>query len=130
GCVLLALWIRHTRASGFAFTLWVAASVAAAMFYPVVFLSWYGYPLTNLIVPLIQIIMFGMGTHLSVRDFTRVLTYPKAVVIGLVLHFTIMPFMGKLTAILFASNPEVAAGMVLIGSAPSGAASNVISYLA
>lgn len=127
---LLALGVRATRASGFAFTLWVAAFVSAAMFYPQVFRSWFGYELSGLIVPLIQIIMFGMGTQLTLGDFRRVLLLPRPVLIGIALQFSIMPLLGKGLAMLFTSDPEVAAGMVLVGASPGGVASNVMAYLA
>jgi BASS family bile acid:Na+ symporter len=100
------------------------------MFYPAAFLNWYGFELKALIVPLIQIIMFGMGTQLTVGDFLRVFKMPKAVLIGIVLQFAIMPFVGRFLAMTFTSDPEIAAGMVLIGSCPGGVASNVMTYLA
>lgn len=128
--VLAALGVRGTRASGFAFTIWVAGFVSAAMFYPEVFRSWFGYELRGLIVPLIQIIMFGMGTQLTLGDFGRVLLLPKPVLTGIALQFSIMPFVGKGVAVLFTSDPEVAAGMVLVGASPGGVASNVMTYLA
>lgn len=128
---LLALFAAGSRRlSGFTFTVWVSAFVAAAMFYPAGFKVWFGFELKNLIVPLIQIIMFGMGTQLTVGDFRRVFTMPRAVVIGMLLQFSVMPFVGKALAMTFTSDPEVAAGMVLIGSCPGGVASNVMTYLA
>lgn len=127
---LLAAGVRGTRAEGFAFTIWVAAFVAAAMFYPWAFRRWFGYELSGLIVPLIQIIMFGMGTQLTLGDFRRVLVLPKPVLIGIALQFSVMPLLGKAVAMLFANDPEVAAGMVLVGTAPGGVASNVMTYLA
>jgi BASS family bile acid:Na+ symporter len=127
---VLALGVRKTRASGFGFTIWVAAFVSAAMFYPAAFRNWFGYEMSGLIVPLIQIIMFGMGTQLALGDFQRVLVLPKPVLIGIGLQFSIMPLVGKGVAMLFTSDPEVAAGMVLVGSAPGGVASNVMTYLA
>ncbi|UCF36549.1 MAG: bile acid:sodium symporter family protein [Acidobacteriota bacterium] len=116
--------------SAFAFTVWVAAFVAAAMFFPTAFLVWFGFELKSLIVPLIQIIMFGMGTQLTLGDFKRVFTMPRAVLIGIVLQFAIMPFVGKALAMTATSDPEIAAGMVLVGSCPGGVASNVMAYLA
>lgn len=130
GCAALAIGARRTRFSGFAFTLWVAAFVAAAMFYPMAFRTWNGYALGGLIVPLIQIIMFGMGTQLTLGDFKRVLAFPRPVLIGIVLQFSIMPLVGAGVAAVFATDPEVAAGMVLVGASPGGVASNVMTYLA
>jgi len=113
----------------FAFTAWVFAFVATAMVYPFAFETWGNFELKRLIVPLIQIIMFGMGTTLSVKDFTRVLAMPKAVFIGMFLQFTIMPLTGACIASLFGFDPAIAAGIVLIGSCPGGVASNVMAYL-
>lgn len=118
------------RFAPFAFTVWVAAFVTASMFFPEAFRIWFGYELKNLIVPLIQIIMFGMGTQLTLQDFRRVFAMPWAVLVGLLLQFTVMPFVGKAMAMLFVSRPEVAAGFVLVGSCPGGVASNVMTYLA
>ena len=47
------------------------AFVAASMFYPAAFGTWFGADLKILIVPLIQVITFGMGTTLSGKDFGR-----------------------------------------------------------
>lgn len=121
---------RSQNYSAFAFTLWVATFVAAAMFYPALFRTWYSFNLSSLMIPLIQIIMFGMGTQLTLDDFLRVFTVPKAVLIGLVLQFSVMPLVGKGLAMIVTSDPEVAAGMVLIGSCPGGVASNVMTFLA
>ena len=112
------------------FTVWVFAFVAAAMFYPAAFGTWWGWDLKLLIVPLIQIIMFGMGTTLNVGDFVRVLAMPWPVLVGMVLQFTVMPLAGFLIATLFGFEPEVAAGVVLIGCCPGGVASNLMTYLA
>lgn len=130
GFAALAVLVRRGRFAGFSFTLWVAAFVSVAMFYPLAFRTWFGYELGGLIVPLIQIIMFGMGTQLTLRDFQRVLTFPRPVFIGIVLQFSVMPIVGAIVAALFARDPEVAAGMILVGAAPGGVASNVMTYLA
>ena len=120
----------HSFLKSFAFTVWVFAFVAASMFYPKAFMTWAGFDLGILIVPLIQIIMFGMGTTLSVADFTRVFKMPWPVLIGMVLQFSIMPLMGFTIASLLGFSPEIAAGLILIGSCPGGVASNLMAYLA
>ena len=114
----------------YAFTLWVLVFVSASMIRPELFRSWFGKDLKFLIVPLIQIITFGMGTTLSVADFRRVLTMPWPILIGVLLQFTIMPLVGFGIAMTFGFEPEVAAGIILIGSVSSGVASNVMTYLA
>jgi len=127
----LALFcMRHPFLKSYAFTVWVFAFVAASMFYPWIFMTWGGYDLGNLIVPLIQIIMFGMGTTLSVADFTRVLKMPWPVLIGFILQYSIMPLVGFSLAWGLGFEPQIAAGIILIGSCPGGVASNVMTYLA
>ena len=122
--------MRHPSLKSYAFTVWVFTFVAGSMFSPVAFMTWAGFDLGKLISPLIQIIMFGMGTTLSIADFSRVLRIPWPVFIGFAGQFTIMPLVGLGIATLFGFEPAVAAGVVLIGSTPGGVASNVMTYLA
>lgn len=130
-CVALALaCMSHAALRRFAFTLWVLVFVAASMFFPAAFGTWFGRDLAILIVPLIQIIMFGMGTTLSGQDFARVLAMPWPVFVGMALQFTVMPLVGLSIAVVFGFPPEIAAGVVLVGSVPGGVASNLMAYLA
>lgn len=113
---------------GFAFA--IAAAVAAALAWPELFRRWGSFETRTLIVPLIQLIMFGMGTTLSVADFARVLRMPQAVGIGIVLQFSVMPSVAWSLTQLFGFDAAVAAGVILVGTCPGGVASNVITYLA
>jgi len=115
---------------GFSFTVIIFASVTVAMFYPAYFQDIGGFDLKNLFTPLLQIIMFGMGTAMSLKDFAGVVKMPKGVLLGVFFQFTIMPFVGFGLANLLGVAPEIAAGIILIGASPSGLASNVMSYLA
>jgi len=127
----LALYfMSHPFLKSFAFTVWVFAFVTASMVYPAAFMTWAGFNLGILIVPLIQIIMFGMGTTLSVADFGRVFKMPWPVFVGFVLQFSVMPLTGFMLAKAFGFDAQVAAGVVLIGSCPGGVASNLMTYLA
>lgn len=115
---------------GFSFTMIIFAAVTTALYYPQYFVSWGGVKLATFFTPLLQIIMFGMGTEMGIKDFAGVIKMPKAVLIGLFGHFTFMPLAGYTLARVFNFPPEIAAGVVLIGSMPCGMASNVMSYLA
>lgn len=130
--VSLAIGVRGTNTifKSFAFSIWIFASVSAAMFFPGYFLEVGGYRLSNLIVPLIQVIMFGMGTQLSLSDFKGVLKKPRGVLIGITCQYSIMPLVGISLALAFNFPAEVAAGVVLIGSCPGGVASNVMAFIA
>lgn len=129
--VLLAIGCRGFKLlRGYSYTLTIFAAVTSALYYPVYFVEWNHYKLSNLIVPLIQLIMFGMGTSMSVKDFVGVVKTPKAVLIGVAAQFTIMPLIGFTLASMSGFPPEISAGIVLIGCSPSGLASNVMNYLA
>ena len=128
---LAAFGVRGTeKLRGISFSLLIFAAVTLAMNYPAPFFSWGDFRLSTLIVPLLQIIMFGMGTAISARDFVDVVRNPRAVGVGLACQYTIMPFVGAGLALTFDLEPEIAAGVVLIGAAPSGLASNVMAYIA
>ena len=127
---LALFFMSHSKLKSFSFTAWVFAFVSVSMVYPIAFMTWYGFNLKVLIVPLIQIIMFGMGTTLSLSDFGRVLKMPWAVFIGMILQFTVMPLVGYTIAKSFGFDDKIAAGVVLIGSCPGGVASNLMTFLA
>ncbi|MEY4934757.1 MAG: hypothetical protein RIS64_1116 [Bacteroidota bacterium] len=113
-----------------AFTIWILIAVVGGMYYPQYFRQLGDFKLTKLIIPLLQLIMFSMGTEMSLKDFESVLKTPKAVLVGLVCHFTIMPLVGVTLAKSFGFEPEIAAGIVLMGCVPSGVASNVLAFIA
>lgn len=129
--ILFALASRGYNAlKGFTYTITILAAVTMALSYPQYFISWDGLVLSTLIKPLIMVIMFGMGTSMSFKDFAGVIKMPRGVFIGVVSHFIIMPLIGFSLASLTNFPPEIAAGIVLVGCSPNGTASNVISYLA
>jgi bile acid:Na+ symporter, BASS family len=115
---------------GYSFTIAIFAAVSLAMYYPKYFTTVGDFKLSTLIVPLLQLLMFGMGTSLGIRDFTRVLQMPKGVIAGVLCHYTVMPLVGWTVTKIFSFPDEIAAGIILIGSSPNGLASNVMSYLA
>ncbi len=129
--IMLAIGFRgYVMLKGSSFTVIIFAATTAAMFYPELFTQWNGFKLASLITPLLQLIMFGMGTEIGFKDFAGVFKMPKAVMIGLLGHYTFMPLAGFTLASVFKFPPEIAAGVVLVGSMPCGMASNVMSYLA
>jgi bile acid:Na+ symporter, BASS family len=126
-----AIGVRGSeRLRGISYSLMIFAAVTLAMCFPAPFVAWGDFQLSRLIVPLLQIIMFGMGTVMSAKDFVAVVKSPAAVGVGLVCQFTIMPFVGAGLALASGLPPEIAAGVILIGVVPSGLASNVMAYIA
>jgi BASS family bile acid:Na+ symporter len=131
GFLILALGMRgYESLKGYAYTTVIFAMVSAGMFYPQYFIQVGDYKLSKLILPLLQVIMFGMGTTMTFNDFVGIIKTPKAVIIGLCCQFAIMPILGFTIANLFNFPPEIAAGVILIGSSPSGLASNVMALIA
>ncbi len=113
-----------------AFGIAILACAAVAFAFPSLFREWFGVRLLSMVVPAIQLIMFGMGTTLSLSDFLRVAKMPWAVAIGVTLQFLVMPFVGLMLAKCCGFSGELAAGCVLVGSVAGGTASNVVAFLA
>jgi BASS family bile acid:Na+ symporter len=127
----LAIAVRGFQATkSFSYTIWIFTAVAASMYYPQLFTSWGGFKLSILIVPLLQIIMFGMGSQMSLNDFKGVIKMPKGVIIGVGISYMIMPGTAFAISHIFNFPNEVAAGIILIGCVPTGLASNVMAYIA
>ncbi|REG83119.1 bile acid:sodium symporter family protein [Algoriphagus antarcticus] len=123
-------FLGNPKLKGFAYSLMIFGAVTTSLYYPVYFVEYDGFKFSALIVPLIQVIMFGMGTSMSIKDFLGVIKMPKGVLVGVMCQFSIMPFIGFTLASLSGFPSEIAAGIILIGCSPSGMASNVMSYLA
>jgi len=117
---------------GYQYTAWIVVAVVAGMLFPMAFTRWGSFELRNkmLMLVIIQLVMFGMGIQMSLKDFTGIATTGKGVLVGLLCHFSIMPIMGFTLTRIFHFEPEIAAGIILIGSCSSGLASNVMVYLA
>lgn len=107
------------------FPLWAFLLAITAFFFSDAFSR-----LSDLIVPLLALVMFCMGLTLGKEDFQRILKSPKPVLVGVVLQFLLMPILALTLATMLQLSSQLTAGMVLVGSCAGGTASNVISYLA
>ncbi|MFF2506732.1 bile acid:sodium symporter family protein [Streptomyces sp. NPDC058067] len=116
---------RAARLAVTVFPVLVLAAGGVGLALPDAFVSWK----TN--VPyLLGVVMFCMGLTMTPHDFKGVAKRPWAVGLGLVAHYVIMPGLGWLIANALDLPPQLAAGVILVGCAPSGTASNVVTYLA
>ncbi|MDD4108687.1 MAG: bile acid:sodium symporter family protein [Prolixibacteraceae bacterium] len=122
--------MSHQKLKSFSFTAWVLVCVDCALAFPGMLIQWGGFELSLLIVPLTQIIMFGMGTTLSLSDFSRILISPWPVFVGVILQFGLMPLVGFIIAKSMGFDGELAAGIILIGSVSGGVASNLMAFIA
>jgi BASS family bile acid:Na+ symporter len=131
GFILLSVGVRGFNATKeLSYTIFIFTAVTASLIYPQYFTAVGNFRLSLLIVPLLQIIMFGMGSQMSLNDFVGIVKMPKGVIIGVIAQFSIMPFVAFGITRIFNFPPEIAAGILLIGCVPSGLASNVMSYIA
>lgn len=107
------------------FALWAIVFAVLAFLFPAEFKIFAPY-----IPYLLGLVMFGMGITLTFSDFTEVAKHPKAVFIGVVGQFVIMPAIAFFLAKAFNLPSDLAVGVILVGSCPGGTSSNVMTYLA
>jgi BASS family bile acid:Na+ symporter len=116
---------RISTFAGKTFTLWVILFAIIAYSFPASF-KWIG----GYVVPLLGVVMFGMGLTLSAADFKEVFRRPKDVALGVIGHYIVMPLLAFILAWGLDLPAEVAVGVILVGCCPSGTASNVMVFLA
>lgn len=106
------------------FAVIVLVAGAIALMLPDVF-----SPATVAIPWLLALIMLGMGMTLELRDFAIVARRPWALLLGVAAQYVVMPSLAWIIATALQLSPELAAGLILVGCAPGGTASNVMVYL-
>ena len=109
-----------------AFPVWVLVMSVMALFEP----GWFTWFSGSLIAWGLAVIMLGMGLTLTVEDFKAVARMPRAVALGFLSQFSIMPFLGWAMGRVFHLETPFAVGLILVSACPGGTASNVVSYLA
>ncbi|MDC4232330.1 bile acid:sodium symporter family protein [Actinomyces sp. B33] len=115
---------RSARIAVTVFPVMILAAFALAMILPDVF-----QPLGAGTNWALGIIMFGMGLTLTVPDFALVVRRPLPVLVGVLAQFVVIPLLAILLTWTFHLPDAIAVGVILVGCAPGGTSSNVISYL-
>ena len=87
-------------------------------------------PLVSGVNYALMVIMFGMGLTLTLPDFAVVARRPWPIILGVLLQFIVMPLSALFVTWAFHLDPALAVGVILVGCAPGGTASNVVAYLA
>tara|TARA_X000000368_G_C22986196_1_gene692264 strand:- start:369 stop:1265 length:897 start_codon:yes stop_codon:yes gene_type:complete len=105
--------------------LWVILFSIIALLKPELF-TWFS---GNLITFGLGIIMLGMGLTLKVSDFKILLKNPRWTIVGVLIQFSVMPFLGWIISKIFELPDFFAVGLILVSCCPGGTASNVIAYL-
>lgn len=89
---------------------------------------------TNLIVTTLlpvslAIIMFGLGLSLTIKDFTRVILYPKSIILGLICQMLLLPALALVVCKVFDLTPVQSLGVMILAASPGGITANLYSHL-
>ncbi|SEW16247.1 bile acid:sodium symporter family protein [Natrinema salifodinae] len=106
------------------FVIWVLIIAPVALYSPGTFT-----PIADYITPLLGIIMLGMGLTLTPDDFRRIVERPRDVFVGAMSQWLLMPAFAYLLVAVLGLPTEIGLGLLLVGAAPGGTASNVMTYL-
>lgn len=83
-----------------------------------------------IVMPILLVLMFLLGTDLNKEAFTNVAKKPKAVLVGTAGQILILPAIAFCIAWLLDLPPVYFMGLVLVACCPGGSSSNVFSMLA
>jgi BASS family bile acid:Na+ symporter len=72
--------------------------------------------------------VFSVALELQLDDFLRVARSPKAVVVGLVPQFILLPVATWAATLVLDLPPNVEAAMILVAACPGGSLSNVVTH--
>lgn len=87
--------------------------------------------ISGVLLPLIlAFIMFSLGLGLTVGDFQRVFTQPRALLVGVVSHFVLLPLACFLLLSAWGMTGVFAVGFMILAACPTGSTSNLLTYLA
>ncbi|KAJ1421007.1 bile acid:sodium symporter [Ochromonadaceae sp. CCMP2298] len=107
------------------FPLWVLSFSLLGFIRPNLFL-WFA----PLVTAALTLTMICMGMTLTVSDFKNVASSWRLVLLGFVAQYTIMPFSAAALSRVMGLSPELASGLILVGCAPGGTASNLVTMIA
>jgi len=83
---------------------------------------------TQLLTAMMMVIMLGMGSSLTFKDFRIAFRKPQGILVGFVCQYGIMPFLAYTMAVLLGFPPALAIGLILMGCMPGGTTSNIFTY--
>jgi len=88
-------------------------------------------PIFSAVLPaVLALVMVGLGLGLTVADFTRVVTVPRAVLITLFCQVVLLPAVCFGLVVAVGLDPDLALGMMVLAASPGGAMANVFSHIA
>lgn len=87
--------------------------------------------LITVFLPLaLAIIMFSLGLGLTLDDFRRVFSAPRAFGVGALAQIVALPVVAYAIAVMFRLPSELAVGMMILSFCPGGVTSNILTKFA
>lgn len=78
----------------------------------------------------LALVMFGVALDMKLEDFKGIGSAPRAVLIGLVAQFVLLPAIAWALTMVLEPQPSIALGMILVASCPGGNISNFLTNFA
>jgi len=87
--------------------------------------------LSGVLLPLmLAFIMFSLGLGLTPEDFGRILAQPRALLVGMLCHFVLLPLVCQLLLAAAGLGGALAVGFMILAACPTGTTSNLLTHLA
>lgn len=78
----------------------------------------------------LAVVMFGVALGISVNDFKILFKQPKAVLVGVLSQFVLLPLLTFCVVYVVKPQPSIALGMMMVAACPGGNISNFMTHLA
>lgn len=87
--------------------------------------------LSGFVLPLaLAFIMLSLGIGLTLDDFKRILRQPRALIVGALCHFVLLPVVAYFLISLAGITGAFAIGFMIVAACPTGTTSNLLTYIA
>lgn len=87
--------------------------------------------ISGVLLPLaLAFIMFSLGLGLTRADFARIVRQPRALVVGIVCHFVLLPLACFALLKISGLTGVFAVGFMILAACPTGTTSNLLTYIA
>jgi len=86
---------------------------------------------TGVLLPgVLAFIMFSLGLGLTPPDFMRIVRQPRALLVGVLCHFVLLPLICFALIKLVGLTGAFAIGFMILAACPTGTTSNLLTYIA
>jgi len=79
---------------------------------------------------ILAFVMFGVALDMKLEDFKGITTAPRAVLIGMLAQFLLLPAAAWALTMVLRPQPSIALGLILVACCPGGNISNFLTHFA